>query len=231
MWIEWLRQLKKLWFEEFGLILKRIFDFVCGGLGLLFLSPVFLLIATLIKFESVGPVFFRQERVGRNGHIFWIHKFRTMSADAERQGLPITVGKDQRITRVGAVLRKYKLDELPQLINVLVGQMSLVGPRPEVPKYIARYPEAICAEVLSVRPGITDWASIQFKDENDILARASDPERAYIEEVLPIKQKYYVEYVRGRSFFGDLLIILATLLTIFGLKTFLRKSSTNSVGH
>lgn len=205
------------------MLLKRLFDLVCSGLGLLFLSPLFLVIAALIKLESTEPVFFRQERVGRNGRVFWIHKFRTMSADAGRKDLQITIGRDRRITRVGAVLRKYKLDELPQLIDVLVGDMSLVGPRPEVPKYIACYPKVICAEVLSVRPGITDWASIQFRNENEILARAFDPERAYLEEVLPIKQRYYLKYVRGRSFFGDLVIIFATLLTLFGLKAFSRK--------
>ena len=194
--------------------LKRIFDLVCSGFGLLFLSPLFLMIAVLITLESNGPVFFRQERVGLNGRVFQIHKFRTMSADAERKGLQITVGPDQRITRVGAVLRKYKLDELAQLIDVFVGHMSLVGPRPEVAKYIACYPEAVRAEILSVRPGITDWASIQFKDENDILGRAPDPEKAYVEEVLPIKQRYYVEYVRGRSFFGDLRIIFVTIFVV-----------------
>ncbi len=194
--------------------LKRIFDLLSSGLGLVFLAPLFLIIAVLIKSESKGPVFFRQERVGLNGRVFHIHKFRTMSADAERKGLQITVGPDQRITRVGTVLRKYKLDELAQLIDVFVGEMSLVGPRPEVPKYIACYPEAVRAVVLSVRPGITDWASIQFKDENDILGRAPDPERAYVEEVLPIKQRYYVEYVRERSFLGDLRIIFATLSAV-----------------
>lgn len=195
--------------------LKRIFDLVCSGLGLLLLSPLFLMIAVLIRLESNGPVFFRQERVGLNGRVFRIHKFRTMEADAERKGLQITVGPDQRSTRVGAVLRKYKLDELAQLIDVFVGDMSLVGPRPEVPKYIACYPEAVRAEVLSVRPGITDWASIQFRDENDILGRALDPEKAYVEEVLPIKQRYYVEYVRGRSFLGDLRIIFVTIFAVF----------------
>lgn len=216
MWIGWWGQSGRHLLEGFGLILKRIFDLFCSGLGLLLLSPVFLIITVLIKLESNGPVFFRQERVGLNGRVFRIHKFRTMSADAERNGLQITVGQDQRITRVGAVLRKYKLDELAQLIDVFVGDMSLVGPRPEVPKYIACYPEAVRAEVLSVRPGITDRASIRFKDENDILGRSSDPERAYIEEVLPVKQYYYLEYVRTRSFVGDVRIIFATLFAIFG---------------
>ncbi|MBV5330409.1 MAG: sugar transferase [Chlorobium sp.] len=188
---------------------------ICSGFGLLLLSPLFLIITILIKLGSKGPIFFRQERVGLNGHTFRIHKFRTMAAGAERKGLQITIGQDQRITAVGVVLRKYKLDELAQLIDVFIGKMSLVGPRPEVPKYIALYPEAVRSEVLSVRPGITDWASIQFKDENDILGRSSHPEKAYIEEVLPIKQRYYVEYVRGRSFLGDVHIILSTLLAVF----------------
>jgi lipopolysaccharide/colanic/teichoic acid biosynthesis glycosyltransferase len=194
--------------------LKRIFDLVFGGLGLLFLSPLFLMIAVLIVCETNGPVFFRQERVGLGGRLFRIHKFRTMAEDAERKGLQITVGPDQRITHIGAVLRKYKIDELAQLIDVFVGDMSLVGPRPEVPKYMAFYPVAVRAEVLSVRPGITDWASVQFKNENDILGRSSDPERAYVEEVLPIKQRYYVEYVRNQSFFGDLRIIFVTIFAV-----------------
>jgi lipopolysaccharide/colanic/teichoic acid biosynthesis glycosyltransferase len=197
------------------MISKRLFDLFCSGLGLFFLSPLFLIIAVLITLDSKGPVFFRQERVGLNGRVFRIHKFRTMSVDAERKGLQVTVGTDHRITRVGAVLRKYKLDELAQLIDVFAGDMGLVGPRPEVPKYIAFYPAKVRAEVLSVRPGITDWASIKFKDENDILGRALDPEKAYVEEVLPIKQHYYVEYVRGRSFFGDLRIIFVTLFVVF----------------
>ncbi|GAB6192079.1 sugar transferase [Desulfocastanea catecholica] len=195
--------------------LKCFFDLICSGLGLVLLTPLFLIIAVLIKLESNGPIFFRQKRVGLKGRLFRIHKFRTMFVDTERKGLQLTIGPDLRITRVGAILRKYKLDELAQLIDVFVGDMSLVGPRPEVPKYIACYPEAVRSEVLSVRPGITDWASIQFKDENDILGRALDPEKAYVEEILPVKQRYYVEYVRERSFFGDLHIIVATLMAVF----------------
>lgn len=195
--------------------LKRNFDLICSSLGLLLFAPIFLLIAVVIKIESHGPVFFRQERVGLNGRIFLIHKFRTMSTEAEHKDLQITVGLDHRITRVGRILRKYKVDELAQLVDVLVGEMSLVGPRPEVPKYIACYPEAIRAEILSIRPGITDWASIKFKDENEILGRAQDPEKVYVQEVLPIKQRYCVEYVRNRTFFGDLRIIVATIFAIF----------------
>ena len=194
---------------------KRIFDLFASVCGLVLLSPLFVLIAILIKSDSKGEIFFRQERVGMKGRLFRIHKFRTMSVEAERKGLQITVGSDRRITRVGAVIRKYKIDELPQLIDVLLGDMSLVGPRPEVPKYIACYPERIRDQVLSVRPGITDWASIRFKDENKILGEASDPDAAYINEVLPIKQAYYVEYVESRSFFGDIFIIFSTIAAIF----------------
>lgn len=175
------------------------------------LSPLLLLIALAIKLDSSGPVFFRQERVGRDGKIFKIHKFRTMVPNAERQGLQITVGSDARVTRVGEFLRKYKLDELAQLFDVFLGDMSLVGPRPEVPRYVNFYPDNIRDIVLSVKPGITDWASIEYKDENDILGKAEDPQRAYIEEVLPVKLKYYVDYVQKRSLWGDVVIIFATL--------------------
>lgn len=201
--------------DEEDMRLKRVLDMVSSGLGLLLLSPVFICIALLIKLESNGPVFFRQERVGLHGHLFRIHKFRTMSVNTENQGLQITVGDDRRITRVGAVMRRYKLDELAQLIDVFLGTMSMVGPRPEVPRYIAYYPETMRAKILSVRPGITDWASIQFKDESSILERSLDPEKTYIEEILPIKQRYYVEYVNNRSFFGDIQIILKTLSSVY----------------
>jgi lipopolysaccharide/colanic/teichoic acid biosynthesis glycosyltransferase len=190
---------------------KRIFDWLASGLGLLVLSPVLLALALWIKLDSPGPVFFRQERVGQGGRVFRIHKFRTMVSDAERRGLQITVGADARVTRVGQWLRKYKLDELPQLLDVWLGHMSLVGPRPEVPRYVACYPADVREVVLSVRPGITDRASIEFKDENEILGRAPDPHLAYVNEVLPIKLRYYVAYVASRSFWGDIAIIFATM--------------------
>ena len=193
---------------------KRLFDLLASGIGLLVLAPVLLGIALAIKLESRGPVFFRQERVGRFGKTFRIHKFRTMVTDAERRGLQITVGADARVTRVGAVLRKYKLDELAQLIDVFLGDMSLVGPRPEVPRYVACYPSEARDIVLSVKPGITDRASIEYKDENEILGKAADPHKAYVDEVLPVKIRYYVDYVRNRSFWGDIRIIFATLLAI-----------------
>jgi lipopolysaccharide/colanic/teichoic acid biosynthesis glycosyltransferase len=193
---------------------KRLFDLVASGLGLLLLSPMLLAIALAIKLESPGPVFFRQERVGRFGKTFRIHKFRTMVTDAERRGLQITVGADASVTRVGGVLRKYKHDELAQLIDVFVGDMSLVGPRPEVPRYVACYPADVRAIVLSVPPGITDWASIEFKEENAMLGGAVDAERVYVEEILPVKLGYYVRYVRERSFMMDVRIILATLAAV-----------------
>ena len=193
---------------------KRFFDWLASGLGLLLLSPLLLLVALWIKCDSRGPVFFRQERVGLRGQAFRIHKFRTMTVNAEAKGPQITAGNDARVTRSGAFLRKSKIDELPQLIDVWFGQMSLVGPRPEVPRYMNKYPADVRTKVLSVRPGITDWASIQFKDENRILGNAADPEAAYVQEVLPIKQRFYLDYVDQRTFMGDLQIILATLAAI-----------------
>ncbi|WP_233077974.1 sugar transferase [Rheinheimera soli] len=192
---------------------KRCFDFLFAACGLLTLLPLLLLIALWVRFDSSGPVFFRQQRVGRFGKPFLIHKFRTMKTNTEGEGR-LTVGKDTRITRSGFFLRKFKLDELPQLIDVLIGRMSLVGPRPEVQEFIDCYPDAIRQEVLSVRPGITDRASIEMVDENEILAKYDDPRQAYIEQILPIKQRYYVDYVRNNSVLIDLEIIFATLLKI-----------------
>lgn len=193
---------------------KRVFDLFGSILGLALLMPLFLFVAVAIKAESAGPVFFRQERVGIRGKAFRIHKFRTMFAGAEDAGRLITIGADPRITRVGSVLRKYKLDELPQLINVLRGEMSLVGPRPEVPQYVAFYPEELRALILSVRPGITDRASIRFRNESDILAGAQNPIRAYVEEILPIKQRYYAQYAKSHTFWDDLSIIFETIRVI-----------------
>ncbi|WP_415754983.1 sugar transferase [Pseudomonas leptonychotis] len=192
---------------------KRVFDLFCSGVGLVFLFPAFLLIMLWIKFDSPGPVFFRQVRVGRFGEPFRIHKFRTMRIDAEQSGR-LTVGVDSRITRSGIFLRKYKLDELPQLIDVLIGRMSLVGPRPEVQEFIDCYPSAVRDKVLSVRPGITDWASIEMVDENQLLAGYDDPRQAYIEIVLPIKQRFYLAYVEQQGFITDIKIILSTILKV-----------------
>lgn len=196
------------------MMLKRSFDIFVSGVGIVLLCPLLLLIALLIKLDSSGPIFFRQERVGLLGKKFQIHKFRTMEVESESKGLQITVGLDRRITRTGFFLRKYKLDELAQLIDVLFGDMSLVGPRPEVTPYVEYYPPEARAIVQSVKPGITDWASIKFKDESQILAAASDPHLAYINEVMPIKIKYYIDYAQEHSFWGDLRIIFATFSSL-----------------
>jgi lipopolysaccharide/colanic/teichoic acid biosynthesis glycosyltransferase len=192
---------------------KRLFDITAALAGLILLAPLFALAALWIRLDSPGPVFFRQQRVGRHGKLFAICKFRTMSA-APVETLQLTVGRDRRITRAGQFLRHYKLDELPQLINVFLGEMSLVGPRPEVPRYVACYPPDVRAIVLSVAPGITDWASILYREESAILGRAADPERAYVDTILPVKLDYYVRYVRERNFWTDLRIIFSTLSAI-----------------
>ena len=192
------------------MISKRLFDLCASLAGLVVLSPLFLLITILIKRDSSGPVFFRQTRIGLRGEPFRIHKFRTMATDPLAKDLQLTVGADPRITRTGRWLRNYKLDELPQLIDVVRGKMSLVGPRPEVPKYVEHYPPDVKQVVLSVRPGITDNASIEYRDENDILAKADDPEQEYIEKVMPVKLEYYMRYVEERSMAGDIAIILRT---------------------
>jgi lipopolysaccharide/colanic/teichoic acid biosynthesis glycosyltransferase len=191
---------------------KRAFDLFAAAAGLLLLAPLFLLAALWIKLDSPGPVFYRQQRVGRHGVLFGIYKFRTMGNTAG--GPELTVGKDCRITRAGRFLRQHKLDELPQLINVVQGTMSLVGPRPEVPRYVAHYPEAVRAVVLSVAPGMTDWASIRYKDENAILGQSSDPERAYLDTILPAKLAFYERYVHERTFWTDLRIIASTVAAL-----------------
>ncbi len=193
---------------------KRLFDLLMSSLGLLVLGPCLLLIALAIKLDSKGPVFFRQERVGRFGQPFRIHKFRTMRHEPQGSGLQITVGQDSRITRIGHLLRGSKLDELPQLLDVWLGTMSLVGPRPEVPRYVAHYPAALREKVLSVRPGITDIASIEYRDESRVLARATDPEQAYIQEVLPHKLALAAQYVDQSSVWLDIRLILRTVWAI-----------------
>jgi len=196
------------------LISKRLFDLFFSLTGLLLLLPVFLPVAIWVRLDSQGPVFFRQVRVGQFGNPFRIFKFRTMYADAEARGRKITVGEDPRITRAGRFLRKFKLDELPQLFNVINGEMSLVGPRPEVPRYVELYPEEIRKQVLSVRPGITDFASILYKDESTVLAGAADPEAMYVNVVLPEKLKHYARYVSERTLWLDFKIILLTMMKI-----------------
>ncbi len=202
--------------------MKRAFDIILSSLGLIILLPLGLLIAVLIKLESDGPVFFSQMRMGKNLQPFAMYKFRTMHTNAEKGGL-LTVGKkDRRITKVGYWLRNYKLDELPQLWNVLKGDMSLVGPRPEVAKYVAYYNDEQ-KRVFSIRPGITDWASIAFRHENELIEKASDPEDYYIKEILPAKLALNLAYLDNRSFFTDLQIIMQTVLPI-GRKKHIRKS-------
>lgn len=198
---------------------KRLFDIAFALLALLLLGPLLLAVALWVRLDSPGPVFFRQQRVGRGGRLFAIYKFRTMHTGAEAMGPQITVGEDARITRAGAWLRHGKLDELPQFLNVLRGDMSVVGPRPEVPRYVALYPADVRETVLSVRPGITDLASIEFRDESALLARSSDPERTYVEQILPAKLRHAQEYVRTRSLWLDLRIIARTVLAVLGLHT------------
>jgi lipopolysaccharide/colanic/teichoic acid biosynthesis glycosyltransferase len=192
---------------------KRLFDILVSLVGLMLLAPLFALIALSIKLDSSGPVFFRQQRVGRWGKPFNIYKFRTMTMDTD-ETRQLTVGDDSRITGVGHFLRRYKIDELPQLINVLEGTMSLVGPRPEVPRYVACYPPEARAIVLSVAPGITDLASILYRDESRVLGQAADPEKTYIDTILPIKLSYYTRYVQERNFWNDLRIICKTLAAV-----------------
>ena len=193
--------------------MKRLFDIVASALGLLVLSPLFLLLALWIKLDSPGPVFYRQQRVGRYNKDFSIYKFRSMRVGADRGSL-VTIGdRDARVTRSGYLIRKFKLDELPQLINVLRGDMSLVGPRPEVRHYVDYWtPEQM--HVLDVRPGITDPASIKFRNENELMAQVEDPERYYIDVIMQEKIRLYLEYVDRQGFFYDLGLIFKTFAAI-----------------
>ncbi len=193
--------------------MKRIFDVCVSGVLLLLFAPVMAAIAVMIKREDGGPVFYRGVRVGLGGRPFRIFKFRTMVVNADKIGGPSTSDDDPRITRVGKVLRKYKLDELPQLLNVLKGDMSIVGPRPEVPQEVETYTEEQ-RRILTVRPGITDWASIRFHDEGEILKGSEDPHKAYQEKIKPEKLRLALEYVDNHSFFTDLRIIWRTLMTL-----------------
>ena len=193
--------------------MKRLFDFVMSGFGLIVLSPLFLILAIWVKLDSPGPVFFRQTRVGRNNIDFRIFKFRTMCVGSDK-GSQVTIGgKDPRITRAGVFLRKTKLDEMPQLINVFVGDMSLVGPRPEVRHYVDYWtPEQM--HVLDIRPGVTGPASIKFRDENELLGGVEDPEKFYIEVVMQEKLRLDLAYVRSHTLAGDLLLILKTIKVV-----------------
>ncbi len=195
------------------LCVKRALDVALSLAGIVVLSPVLICCAAAIKLDSPGPVFYRQVRVGRGGKTFRIYKLRTMKDGADRRGPEITVGGDARITRVGRVLRKYKLDELAQLFNVLLGDMSFVGPRPEVPRYVKLYSDAQ-RKVLLVRPGITDTASIAYRNENDLLATSADPERTYVEEVMPAKLELGRQYIEQFSLWGDLRLIWETVFAV-----------------
>lgn len=186
---------------------KRLFDLVSASLGLLVFGLPMLFVALWIRLDSPGPVFFRQERVGRHGKLFRIHKFRTMMVDAEQRGPQLTVGADARVTRAGRVLRANRLDELPQFLDVLAGDMSLVGPRPDVPRYVERWPADLRERVLAVRPGITDPASLTFRDEATLLARAADPEREYMDVILPRKLALAADYADHASLWTDLAVI------------------------
>ena len=193
--------------------MKRSFDLILSLLGLIVLAPVFAAIAAAIKVESAGPMFYRGVRAGRYGKAFRIFKFRTMVEDADRIGGPSSSADDPRITRVGDLLRRYKLDELPQLLNVVKGEMSLVGPRPEVLQEVVLYTEEE-KRLLEVRPGITDWASIRFRNEGEILRGSADPHAAYREKIRPEKIRLGLEYVERRSFLTDCKIIVSTLKAI-----------------
>ena len=194
-------------------MMKRLFDIVASGLGLIVLSPLFLILAIWIKSDSKGPVFYRQVRVGYKNKDFRIFKFRSMRVGADKGSLVTIGGRDPRVTKSGYWIRKFKLDELPQLINVFIGDMSLVGPRPEVRHYVDYWtPEQM--HVLDVRPGITDPASIKFRNENELMEKAEDPEKFYIEVIMQEKIKLYLEYVEKHNFFYDLGLIFKTFWVI-----------------
>lgn len=193
--------------------MKRLFDILASGLGLVCLSPLFAALAVWIKLDSRGPVFYRQVRVGRGNKDFRIFKFRSMRPDSDKLGLITVGGRDPRVTCSGYYIRKYKLDELPQLINVFIGDMSLVGPRPEVRKYVDMYsPEQL--HVLDVRPGITSLASLRYRNENEVLAKAEDPDKCYIEKVMPDKLAIDLEYVRKANLWNDIKLIFSTFREI-----------------
>lgn len=194
--------------------MKRLFDIVASSLGLLVLSPLFLILSIWIKTDSSGPVFYRQVRVGLHGKDFKLFKFRSMRVGSDKKGLITIGGRDPRVTCSGYFIRKYKLDEIPQLINVLIGDMSLVGPRPEVRKYVDMY-TAEQLNVLNVRPGITDLASIRYRNENELLGKAENPEKHYIDIIMQDKLRINLEYVASHSFISDIKLIFNTLWNIF----------------
>lgn len=195
------------------MIIKRLFDIITSIIGIIILSPILLLISLLIIFESGFPILYRQKRVGKDNKDFFLLKFRSMNNGADKKGL-LTIGeKDSRITRVGYYLRKYKLDELPQLLNVLTGNMSIVGPRPEVRKYVDLYSDDQ-KKVLSVKPGITDYASMEYTNENEILAKSTEPEQLYIQEVMPKKLFLNQKYIQEMGLMTDIKIVFRTISKI-----------------
>lgn len=191
--------------------IKRTFDVIASSIGIVILSPFLIIISLIIKCTSEGPILFKQKRVGKDEKVFEIYKFRTMVVNAENLGTQITIGADKRITKIGSFLRKYKLDELTQLFNVFKGEMSLVGPRPEVPRYVDLYTKEQ-KEVLKVRPGITDYASLKYSDENDLLGKVDNPEEYYINVIMQDKLKLNSEYVKDNNIFRDIKIIFQTIL-------------------
>lgn len=197
------------------IIFKRIFDILMSLFGLIVLGIPLIIISLIIKATSAGPVFYRQVRVGKDNEDFKIFKFRTMIVDADKKGMLITVGEDKRITGIGKFLRKTKIDELPQLINVFLGEMSFVGPRPEVRKYVDLY-DGFQKNVLKIKPGITDLASIEYRDESTLLGKSEDPENTYIEEIMPKKLEINLEYIEKISVFYDIKLIFLTLIRIIG---------------
>ena len=193
--------------------MKRLFDILVSFIGLIIISPIFLILGIWIKLDSKGPIFYKQIRVGRGNRDFFLYKFRSMRVGADKSGLITVGGRDPRVTRSGYYIRKYKLDEFPQLINVLKGDMSLVGPRPEVRKYVEMYtPEQM--HVLDVRPGITDLASIRYRNENELLEKAEDPDKYYIEVIMQDKLRINLEYVKNHSFLYDIKLIFGTFWAI-----------------
>lgn len=195
------------------LYLKRVIDAIVSILAIIFFSPLFVLIAILIKCTSNGPVFYFQERVGRNGKVFRILKFRTMFVDSDKSGLLLSRKNDKRITVIGGFLRRTKIDELPQLVNVFIGEMSIVGPRPEVKKYVQLFPKEYKI-ITQVRPGLTDYASLAYRNENDLLAFVANPEKIYIKKILPHKIAMNMRYVKKISFFVDLVLVIITLISV-----------------
>jgi lipopolysaccharide/colanic/teichoic acid biosynthesis glycosyltransferase len=193
--------------------MKRVFDVVFSLVGLIFLGPLLILIAFLMKLTTIGPIIYKQVRVGKDNNDFLIFKFRTMVVDADKVGLLTVGGRDPRITKLGYYLRKYKLDELPQLANVVIGDMSFVGPRPEVRKYVDLYNDKQM-QVLKVRPGITDLASIAFRNENELLSTQEDPDSYYIEVIMPKKLEINISYIKESSLFKDIGVIIKTILAI-----------------